>query len=68
MYHNVFFLHGQIDNNDYDVKEEDSVIGSEIARSSSQERDELCSSRVKPLLIKKKVTLSQKGSRKGENK
>ena len=33
-----------IDNNDNDVEEENSVVGSEIAGSSSREREELSSS------------------------
>ena len=45
-----------IDNNDYVVEEEDSVVGSEIARSSSHERDELSSSWSEtPVILKKKL-------------
>ena len=53
-----------IDNNDYVVEEDDSVVGSEIARSSSHERDELSSSRSETPVYIEEVTPSQKGSRK----
>ena len=42
--------------NDNDVEEEDSVVGSEIAISSSHERDELSSSWSEtPVILKKKL-------------
>ena len=43
-----------IDNNDNDMEEENSVVGSEIAGSSSREREELSSSWSEHLLILKK--------------
>ena len=49
-----------IDNNDNDVEEEDNVVGSKIAGSSSREREELSET---PVDIEE-VTPRQKGSRK----
>ena len=46
------------------MEEEDSVVGSEIARSSSHERDELSSSRSDTPVDIEEVAPSQKGSRK----
>ena len=51
-----------IDNNN-DVEEEDSVVGSEIAGSSSLEREELSSSWSETPVDVEKVTPSQKVSR-----
>ena len=53
-----------IDNNDNDVEEEDNVVGSKIAGSSSREREELSSSRSEAPVDIEEVTPSQKGSRK----
>ena len=50
--------------NDHDVEEEDSVVGSEIAGSSSREREELSSSWSETPVDIEKVTPSQKVSRK----
>ena len=52
-----------IDNNDYVVEEEDNVVRSEIAKSSSHERDELSSSRSETPVDIEEVTPTQKGSR-----
>ena len=49
-----------IDNNDNDVEEEDSAVGSEIAGSSSREREELPSSWSETPVDIEKVTASQK--------
>ena len=53
-----------IDNNDNDVEEENSVVRSEIAGSSSREREELSSSWSETPVDIEKVTPSQKVSRK----
>ena len=52
-----------IDNNDNDVEEENSLVGSEIAGSSSREREELSSSWSETPVDIEKVTPSQKVSR-----
>ena len=52
-----------IDNNDNDVEEEDSVVGSEIAGSSSREREEFSSSWSETPVDIEKVTPSHKVSR-----